>query len=310
MSSAASALDLDLKSVLLATDLSSASEKPLRHALAIARHYRAKLYITHVVSAAPYLMVGPEALEMGCQSALKDVQQLQRELRQNGSLDGIDHEFMLRRGVIWDELRGIVSQKQIGLVVLGTHGRRGFEKLVLGSLAEEVFQDAECPVLTVGPHSYREGRLEFANATRTYLFPTDFSEPSLCALSHAISFAKRSKARLILLHVVPVAPIAQATGWYSASEIMLMREDARVACVRRLEQLVPSDEQAQIEIQLLVQFGLPAEKVLQIALEKSVDLIILGLRRSALVGALAHRPWATAYEIVCGAACPVLTVRQ
>jgi nucleotide-binding universal stress UspA family protein len=310
MSFAASALDLDLKCVLLATDLSSASEKPLHHALVIARHYGAKLYITHVVSAAPYLMAGPEALEMGCETASQNVQQLRCELRQNGSLDGIDHEFLLRSGSIWDELRGIVLQKQIGLVVLGTHGRRGLEKLFLGSIAEEVFRNAECPVLTVGPHSYRDARLEFANETRTYLFATDFTEPSLCAIPHAVSFARRTRARLILLHVVPVAPIAQATRWYSASEIMLMREDARMACVRRLEQLVPPDEQVQIEIQFLVQFGVPTEKILQIALEKRVDLIILGLRRSLLVGALTHKPWATAYEIVCGAGCPVLTVRQ
>jgi nucleotide-binding universal stress UspA family protein len=310
MSSAASALDVELKSVLLATDLSSASEKPLHHALAIARHYGAKLYITHVVSAAPYLMVGPEALEMGCESARQNVQQLQRELRQNGSLDGIDHEFMLRRGSIWDELRGIVLQNQIGLVVLGTHGRRGLEKLILGSVAEEVFRDAECPVLTVGPHSYLEGRLEFANETRTYLFATDFSEPSLCALPHAVSFARRSKAKLIVLHVVPATPKAQATARYSASEVMLMRENARLACMCQLEQLVLGYGQAQIAIEFLVQFGMPTEKILQVALEKRVDLIILGLRRSPFVSALAHRPWPTAYEIVRGAACPVLTVRQ
>jgi len=310
MSSAASALDLDLKSVLLATDLSPASENPLHHALAIARHYKAKLYIAHVVSAAPYLMAGPEPLELGCNSASQNLQQLQRDLLQQGSLNGLNHEFIVRCGCVWNDLKAIISQKQIGLVVVGTHGRRGLEKLILGSAAEEVFRDAECPVLTVGPHSYREGRLELANETRTYLFATDFSEPSLLALPHAVSFARRSKARLVLLHVVPAAPIAQASGRYSASEVLLMRENARMACVRRLEQLVSSDEQEQIEIQFVVQFGIPTEKILQFALGKRVDLIILGLRRSPLGVALAHRPWTTAYEIVCGAGSPVLTVRQ
>jgi nucleotide-binding universal stress UspA family protein len=310
MSSAALALDLELKSVLLATDLSAASEKPLHHALTIARHYEAKLYVAHVVSAAPYLMSGPEALEMGCASASQDVQQLQHSLVQRGSLTGIDHEFIVRWGCVCNELNAIISQKQIGLVVLGTHARRGLEKLLLGSVAEEVFRDAECPVLTVGPHSYREGHLESANEIRTHLFATDFSEASLSALPHAVSFARRSKARLIVLHVVPAAPLPQASGRCRAYEVMLSRENTRMACLRRLDQLVCSDEKAQIEIEFVIQFGVPTEKILQIALEKRVDLIILGLRRSALVGALAHRPWATAYEIVCGAGCPVLTVKE
>jgi nucleotide-binding universal stress UspA family protein len=309
MSLAGPALDLRLKSVLLATDLSPASVKPLHHALAIARHYGARLYIAHVVSAAPYLMAGPEALELGCQGACRDVQQLQSDLRRDGSLDGLDHEFIVQRGCVWDELQTIILQKQIGLVVVGTHGRRGLEKLILGSVAEEIFRGVDCPVLTVGPHCYREAGVEFPAETRSYLFATDFSEASLGALPHAISFASRMKATLILLHVVTAGSIPQLAGWDSASEIILMRENARMTCMRRLEQLVPCDDEMPIETEFVVQFGIPSEKILQVALDKKVDLIILGLRRSSLAGTISHRPWATAYEVVSGAGCPVLTVR-
>ena len=83
-----------------------------------------------------------------------------------------------------------------------------------------------------------------------------------------------------------------------------------MTCVRRLEQLVPCDEEAPIESEFVVQFGIPSEKILHAALDKSVDLIILGLHRASLAGTISHMPWATAYEIVCGAECPVLTVRQ
>lgn len=308
MSLADSALDLQLKSVLLATDLSPASVKPLHHALSIARHYGAKLYIAHVVSAAPYLMAGPEALELS--GACRDVQQLQSDLRDHGSLDGLDHEFIVQRGCVWDELQTIVLQKQIGLVVVGTHGRRGLQKLILGSVAEGIFREADCPVLTVGPHCYREAGVELPVETRSYLFATDFREASLGALPHAISLASRMKARLILLHVVPAGPILQIPGWYSASQVLAMRENARMTCVRRLEQLVPCDDETPIETEFVAEFGIPSEKILQVALDKKVDLIILGLRRSSLAGAISHMPWATAYEIVGGAGCPVLTVRQ
>jgi nucleotide-binding universal stress UspA family protein len=80
--------------------------------------------------------------------------------------------------------------------------------------------------------------------------------------------------------------------------------------VRRLEQLMPREDETPIESAFVVQFGIPSEKILQAALDKNVDLIILGLRRASLAGAISHMPWATAYEIVCGAGCPVLTVRH
>ena len=81
-------------------------------------------------------------------------------------------------------------------------------------------------------------------------------------------------------------------------------------CVRRLEQLMPRDQETPIDTEFLVQFGISSEKILQVALDKKVDLIILGLRRTSLAGTISHMPWATAYEIVCGAGCPVLSVRQ
>jgi nucleotide-binding universal stress UspA family protein len=284
--------------------------KPLHHALAIARYYGAKLYVAHVVSPIPYLMAGAEALQLGCEGASQDMQQLLRDLLHDGSLNGLDHEFIIRRGSVWEELQAIIFQKQVDLVVVGTHGRRGIEKVLLGSVAEQVFRDATCPVLTVGPYSYRESRVDLTGEIRTYLFATDFGETSLRALPRAVSLASHPNAGLILLHVVPAAPVPQIPGWYSASEIMLMGENARQACTRRLEQLMPRDEEVPIESAFVVQFGIPSEKILQVALDKSVDLIILGLRRVSLAGTISHMPWATAYEIVCGAGCPVLTIRQ
>ena len=309
MSFATSAVDPRLKSVLIATDFSPASVKALHHAVAIARHYGAKLYIAHVVWPVGYLMAGPEALELGCEGARKDAQELQRDLIAKGLLDGLDHEVVVRQGGIWEELQAIILQEKIDLVVLGTHGRRGIEKLLLGSVAEQVFRNANCPVLTVGPHSYQEGRVELTDETRTFLFATDFGEASVHALPHVISLAHRANAKLIFVHVVPAARAPRGSGWYSASDLMLMREKDSIACLRQFEHLLTNDGQAPLETESVVQIGIPSEKILHLALNRGADLIILGLRRPSLVSLNSHMPWATAYEVVCGAGCPVLTVR-
>jgi nucleotide-binding universal stress UspA family protein len=305
-----SALDLRLKSVLIATDLSPASAKPLHHALGIALHYGAKLYVAHVVSTVSYLIAGPQALALAYEGASESIQQLQSDLLHDDSAKGLDCEFIIRYGHVSQELYAIIYEKQIDLIVVGTHARPGFEKVLLGSVAEQVFRDASCPVLTVGPHSYQDRRVDLPSETRTYLFATDFSEASLRALPQAVSLANQTKAKLILVHVVPAAPTTQISGWYTSSEIMSRRETARMTCVRWLEQLVPCDEETPIDAEFVVQFGMPSEKIVQVALDKRVELIILGLRRKPLAGTISHKPWATAYEIVCGAGCPVLSKRS
>lgn len=145
MSLAGSALDLRLKSVLVPTDLSPTSVKPLHHALAIARYYAAELYVVHVVSPIPYLMAGPGALQLGCDGASQDMQQLQRDLLLDRSLNGLNHEFIIRQGIVWEELQAIIFQKQVDLVVVGTHGRRGIEKYSWGPLPSRSFETRAVP---------------------------------------------------------------------------------------------------------------------------------------------------------------------
>jgi nucleotide-binding universal stress UspA family protein len=291
-----------LKSVLLATDFSEASQKPLHHALAIARHYGAKFYLAHVVSSPGFAIAGPPVLELASEAATRDLQQLEHDLLENGSLAGIEHEFILCEGAVWEELQSIISQNQIELLVLGTHGRRGIGKMLLGSVAENAFRHADCLVLTVGPHSYP---LPFSRTSPQFLFATDFGEGSLHALPYAISLANHFGAKLVLLHVVPTA----TTPENPSHSIPAMRDAARMARLRQLEELVRGEQEMEFPPEFIVHFGLPAERILQVALELKADLIFLGLRGSTQIAIASRVPWATAYEVVCNAGCPVLTVR-
>ncbi len=312
MQFAASAENFRLKSVMVATDFSQASERPLRHALAIARHYGAKLYMAHVVSSLGLNMVGPDAVAAAEQAVQRDARGLATHLASTGALAGLEYQIIIREGEVWKQLREIISQEHVDLVVSGTHGRRGLGKLLLGSVAEQIFRRADCLVLTVGPCSYHEARVEGAGVNRTFLLATDFGEASLHALPFAISSANNFGAKLVLLHVVPAVPMPEGTHWYTAGDLMQMRENARMASLGRLEELI-RNATLEIKPELAVEFGTAcpvSDKILETGEKLKVDAIIMGLHRSAHIGTASHMPWATAYEVVCGAGCPVLTVRN
>src|SRR5208337_1568517 len=116
--------DIELKSVLIATDFSEASDKALRHALAITRHYGAKLYLAHVVSSLGFTLVGPDAVNLATEIVSRDARELENRLVQSGALTGLSHEVIVRQGNVWDELDKVIEQEQIELVVIGTHARR------------------------------------------------------------------------------------------------------------------------------------------------------------------------------------------
>ena len=209
MSLVAASGDILLNSVLIATDFSEASDKALRHALAIARHYGAKLYLAHVVSSLGFTLVGPEAVNLATQIVSRDASELENRLVQSGALAGLRHEVIVSQGNVWDQLGKIISHEQIDLVVIGTHARRGLGKLLLGSVAEHIFRHAGCLVLTVGPGSLEDSPVGSARAIRPFLFATDFGIPSLRALPYAISSANHFETKLVLLHVVPAVPMPE-----------------------------------------------------------------------------------------------------
>lgn len=310
MSSFAPAVDTGLKSVLIAFDFSEASRKALHHALAAARHYKAKFYLAHVVSALGYSIAGKQALELAVEGAQRDAEKLERELLKDGSLAGLEHEFIVREGSIWEQLEDIIKQKQVDMVVVGTHGRGGLEKLVLGSVAEQIFLHADCLVDTVGPSSYEDSLAERTAAGRPFLFPTDFSAASLHALPYAVSFANHFGRKLVVLHVLPAIPIPEGFHWSKTGDLQEMREKARMASQLRFEELHLEKISMADRPEFLIRFGTRGAQILLASHALKADLIILGLKRQTHVETASHIPWDTTYEIVRDAHCPVLTIRD
>jgi nucleotide-binding universal stress UspA family protein len=310
MSSTRTAADVELRSVLIAYDFSEASRKPLSHALAIARHYGAKFYLAHVVSSLGYTIAGPEALKLATEGARRDAQKLQQELLKSGALTGLEHEFIVREGDIWEQLEHVIKQKKVDGMVIGTHGRGTLGKLLLGSVAEQIFRHADCLVVTVGPGSSKESLLEKAQPVGPFLFPTDFGAASLHASSHAFSFANQFGAKLVVLHVLPAAPIPEGFHWSTTGDLTEMREKARMDSQRQFEEVILQNAPKAVVPKFMVKFGIPSDQILQASRALKADLIVLGLKRPAHIQTGSHMPWHVAYKVVVGARCPVLTTRS
>lgn len=312
MATLANSVELQLKSVLVASDFSAASEKPLRHALAIARRYGSRFCLAHVISSLGLTIAGPEAINLAEQAVQRDANRLDEDLTSSGALGSLEHKTIIREGEVWPQLREIIRQERVDMIVIGTHGRHGIGKLLLGSVAEQIFRNADCLVLTVGPGSYQQARVDNTRGNLTFLFTTDFADASVKALPYAISSANQFGAKLVLLHVLPPVPMPEGFHWYTADDLMQMRQNAREQNLRRLKDLVQGVT-LKVKPEFVVEFGSASnlsETILEIAEKLEADGIIMGLHRSTHIGVVSHMPWSTAYELVCGASCPVLTVRS
>lgn len=279
---------------MLATDFDPNSEAALHYSLSIARQYGSKVYLVHVVPPDTFQFLSDDARRDALDNAWRDAQRHMTDLLIAGHLEGLDHQVMVEQGEVWEVLSRKISDLNIDLVVIGTRARGRIGKLLLGSVAETIFRQAACPVLMVGPRARRAAE---RGTGRPILYCTGFSAHSLKAGGYALSLAQHQSNALILLHVSKETP-------HSRSEEQRIVEEG---CAR-LRALIPPGIQLARPPECLVEFGTAAEQILAVAAEHKPSLIVLGVRQP--VGFARRLKWATAYEVVSHAACPVLTVRM
>jgi nucleotide-binding universal stress UspA family protein len=296
MTAVATKTRIALKNILFATDFSPAAEAALPYAIGLAKQYGAKVHGLHVRYPATYPIIGPEAMPQVLEAAEELAKCEAKQLHE--MLETVPHEVTVVEGELWPTLSEIVNQQKTDLIVMGTHGRTGVSRALLGSAAEEVFRKASCPVLTVGPHVSHntERRL----AMKQILLAMDFSPESLAALPFAVSMAQEHQANLTLLNVAckPEAGELVHAGQYVDSTM------------RRLQALVPADAELWCEPKCRVEQGTEAKKISEVAVALGADLIVLGVRSpQGGMGATTHILQSIAHQVVASAECPVLTVR-
>jgi nucleotide-binding universal stress UspA family protein len=198
-------------------------------------------------------------------------------------------------GNIWPELAKLIKEHEIDLVITATHGRGNLQKVLIGSVAEEIFRQADCAVLTVGPRVKDEPAPEAE--PKNILFATDFGAGAEKAAAHAFWLAQEHGARVTMLHVI------QEVTAFTEESVRTQREFN----VEKLQRLVPEGAENWCKPVFRATFGAAAEEILTMARETNADLIVLGAKaRKSLAG---HAPFTIAYNVVTKPRCPVLTVR-
>jgi nucleotide-binding universal stress UspA family protein len=241
-------------------------------------------------------------------TAWRDLTELEMQLDDSGALTGIPHHTILSQGDVAKQIEDIVRREDIDLVVVGTRGREGVMKVVAGSMAENIFRRASCPVLVIGP-KVKAAPTQAAMSPQRLLLATDFGPASRHALKYAVSIANQNHAKLALLHVIPPLALTSSDSfWYLGSQLEGMKKAMQVQTREQLKKIIPADLPLTDDPDLLTEVDFPVEGILRAAATHNADLIVLGLRNRA-AGASSHNPWEIADRVVCGATVPVLTVK-
>jgi len=286
---------MEFRRILVATDFSEGARGALDYALTIARRFKSKVYLAHVIPSQVFHFVSPESSADAIQKAKVFAGGALRRWIDSAAMADVEHEELLVEGQVWPVLRQLIESHEIDLLAMGTHGRTSQKKLLLGAVAEEVFRLAECPILSVGP----EVQLMTGEKAELHrlLYATNLKPHAERAAGLAFALERAYQAKLTVLHVVE----EKGDPTQGSHEIV------RDFLVKRLKKVMPDACQNTCEPEFLVRFGEAAQEILRTAAEQDADLLVLGLRSSPkLAGQL---PSATAYELVRQAPCPVLTLR-
>lgn len=295
-----------IRRILCPIDFSAFSSRALAHAVPLARWYEATVTALHVYSFVPppptklptvaiRPHITPEIRE-GILDAL-------RQFTEPARAAGIRASHLVVEGDPVDEI--VKEAQNADLLLLGTHGRRGFERLMLGSVTEKVLRKSSCPVLTV-PRRAPESPSDGSPAFKHIVCPVDFSDASLKALEFALSLAKQADSRLTLLHVVEVLPEIDPPE-LGGFDVRVYGENLRRIAGDRLRGLIPEGAREWCRPEAVVAPGKAYRGIVKAAQERRADLIVMGVTGRGQIGRMLFG--STTAQVLREANCPVLTIR-
>jgi nucleotide-binding universal stress UspA family protein len=301
-------MTLNIDSILFPTDFSDVAEGAFAHAAHLAVQYHATVHVFNVVSPddAPdtnpmdFLPVEPAEQSAGPSDAAVQHVEVQTATQARGTVPVIYSQMDSASPP--DAIIDYATERDMDVVVMGTHGRQGMDRLLSGSVSEEVVRGAPCPVFTVLPSGDGEGGVPTISRV---LAPVDLSEQSSMVVNHAAALSEAYGAPLDLLHVVEEAAYPNAYGLdVTSPDLPNVQDRAREA----LETLAGELEMRTDPVNIHILAGNAARDIVECADEHEADLIVMathgrtGLERF-LIGSVAEK-------VVRRAPCPVFTLKS
>ena len=220
--------------------------------------YGAQAEIVYVVPTEEFVLAGPEGLHAAREAARRDLLEFKARLgRADAAIEDVDYHLAMLEGPVADCLLQCAREKKADLLVVGTHGRSGLGKFVLGSVAEKVFRHSPVPVLTVGPNIHQPLEIDL---TRHILAPCDLTAKSHPAVQYACTLAQAHHARLTVLHVVEHLNEVDHLDPYRVKQEI--REQLAEIAGR-----IPEG----VDVRYQVEFGNVAATILRVASESSAE---------------------------------------
>jgi nucleotide-binding universal stress UspA family protein len=289
-----------IQTILCPVDFSEFSVNAYEYAESLAFHYKAKLLLQHVLfSMKPidWWSIYPESYEADCQKLRADAERKLRQFAKQHARTEIQPQFVVQDGSVTDLVLSLAEAEAVNLIVMGTHGLRGVDRLMLGSVTEKVLRRARCPVLAVRRPAHHVKHLAHDPDPvhlRKILLCTDFSDHARHASEYALSMAKEYGAELTVLHVLE---------HFSSSTDL---QNATAEALKQLEQVVAAHQHNSYTVNHVVRVGKPYQQIIQFAVETQSDLAIMGVRGSGALDTCVFG--STTYRVVQLGPCPVLAI--
>ena len=293
---------LDIRRILCPIDLSETSRRALDHAASIALWYQASVTAIYVFPNMPVMDVPPLTLsDAGRASIAAAVAKF---------VSAVPTEVPIRTLVveaaeIHREIHAQAEAMGADLLVMGSHGRSGFKRFVLGSVTERTLRKACCPVLIVPPAADDHDPARPIRFSRIVCC-LDFSRESARTVEYALAFARESDAQVTLLHAIDIPPELAEPYPGPTVDIAQLHAAHEALCLRKMRELVPEEAKALGRVETMVREGAADHVILSVAAEQAADLIVTGVRgRGALDLAVFG---STTGRVTRAAKCPVLVV--
>jgi nucleotide-binding universal stress UspA family protein len=288
---------IGIQRIVFPTDFSDESVQAVEFVRKLQRHFKATVHVVHVLDLLPFsLSSDPAALAKIEALSESAREQLQRFTEAHG-LKGDSFKPGLLKGEVSPALEEFTRQQEIDLIVLGSRGQMGMSRLFEGSMAEEIFRTALCPVIVIGPDVRTP---EDSETFERLLFPTDLGPFSRAAAPY-IEFllTENPRATVSLAHFLehdPGTPYERYT----------MRHEAE----NELKNIIPPGLRRQIR-DVAVEFCSPAQGMIEMAKGFGADLMVLGIRSGGSFTRAATHGWCSmTHQIVSQAPCAILTIRS